>query len=103
MRMRANLDFLGDHELVVFHTTWCPDCRRLDQWLSEQGLAPAQVNIDADPQAGARLERETGKRGVPYILVDDRTWVRGYHRERPLRFDPRVLVEELREAVGPRS
>jgi glutaredoxin len=95
-----NLDFLSGHRLEVYSTTWCPDCRRLDRWLAEQALEHSIVDIEDTPGAARRLEQETGKRAVPFVLVDGRSWVRGYHRERPGRFDPRLLVDELRAAVG---
>ena len=95
----TDLGFLADHRLEVYSSTWCPDCRRLERWLEEHGVAHAAVNIDDEPAAGRMLEGETGKRAVPFILVDDRDWVRGYHRERPGRFDGRLLADELRAAV----
>ena len=98
--MTLDLSFLEGHDLSIYHTTWCPDCKRLDRWLSDQGLEPGQVNIEEDAGAAEKLETETGKRAVPFILVNGSKWVRGYHKELPARFDPRVLVEELREAVG---
>lgn len=98
--MQPNLDFLNGHDVAVYHTTWCPDCKRLERWLSEHGLTPAQVNIEDDAAAAAKLEDETGKRGVPYLLIDGETWVRGYHKELPTRFDPKLLIEELQAAVS---
>jgi glutaredoxin len=97
--MDDDMGFLAGHQLDVYSTTWCPDCRRLDRWLAEQGVEHAEVNIEDAPDAARKLEDETGKRAVPFILVDGRSWVRGYHRERPGRFDGRLLVDELRAAV----
>lgn len=90
---------LQDLDLVVYSATWCPDCRRLDRWLAEAGLELPKVDIETVPGAAERLEAETGKRGIPYLLVNGRTWVRGYHRELPGRFDPEVLIRELLEAA----
>lgn len=95
-----DLEFLNGHDLAVYSTTWCPDCKRLDRWLAEQSVAHTVVNIEDEPDAARKLEDETGKRAVPFVLVDGRSWVRGYHRERPGRFDPRLLADELRAAVG---
>ena len=82
-------------DLQVFTATWCPDCRRLENWLSHHGVAHAKVDIETVPGAAERLETETGKRAVPFILVGGKTWVRGYHRELPQRLDPDLLIEEL--------
>lgn len=99
--MEHDLDtsFLGGQRLEVYSTPTCPDCTRLKRWLGEHQVAHSQIDIDADRRASARLERETGKRAVPFILVNGATWVRGYHREAPGRFSPRVLLDELRAAL----
>lgn len=90
---------LKDVEMHVYTASWCPDCRRLERWLSENGVAHATVDIEAVPGAAERLEQETGKRAIPFILVNGRSWVRGYHRELPQRLDPDLLVQELLAAA----
>ena len=87
--------------LEVYTATWCPDCRRLERWLETAGVAHTTVDIEAQPLAAERLERETGKRAIPFILVNGKAWVRGYHRELPQRLDPDLLVAELLEAAKP--
>lgn len=84
-------------DLQVFSATWCADCRRLERWLNESGIPWTKVDLEAVPGAAERLERETGKRAIPFILVDGTRWVRGYHRELPSRFDSELLVKELLE------
>jgi glutaredoxin len=98
--VNASLGFLDGHRVEVFTATWCPDCRRLDRWLEQQGVAHAKVDIDTVAGAAEELERETGKRGVPYLRLDGSRWVRGYHRELPTRFDPRLFVSELQAALA---
>jgi hypothetical protein len=53
------------------------------------------VDIETVPGAADKLEAETGKRAIPFVLVGGKRWVRGYHRELPQRLDGDLLVEEL--------
>jgi glutaredoxin len=91
--------FLVGQRLEVYATSTCPDCQRLERWLGQQAIAHGRIDVDADPAASARLVSSTGKRAVPFILVNGTSGVRGYHREEPGRFSPRVLLEELRAAI----
>jgi glutaredoxin len=97
--MRPDLAFLDGHRLAVYSSNGCPDCTRLKHWMKLTGVSAEEVLIDEHPDAADKLERETGKQAVPFILVDDRTWVRGYHREMRSRFDEAVLVGELKRAI----
>ena len=54
---------------------------------------------DLKTAALRELEEETGKRAIPYVLVDGVHWVRGYHKESNLRFDPALFMAELRKAI----
>ncbi len=87
-------------ELQVYTAAWCPDCTRLDRWLAQAQVPFTKVDLETAEGAAEKLERETGKRAIPFILVNGKTWVRGYHRELPTRFDPALLVAELQAARG---
>lgn len=91
---------LAGLDIKVFSAAWCPDCRRLDAWMVREGLDFPKVDIEADPDAADRLERETGKRAIPFVLVNGKAWVRGYHKELPTRFDPALFVREVVEAAS---
>jgi glutaredoxin 3 len=99
--MSDDLRFLSGHRLTVYSSNGCPDCTRLDRWLRQSGIEHGEVKIDEEPDAADKLERETGKQAVPFVLVDGKRWVRGYHRELPGRFDPRLFLAELRSTVEP--
>ena len=94
---------LSSLDLQVYTATWCPDCRRLDRWLQESGVQHRKVDIESVEGAAEKLEGETGKRAIPYVLVNGKHWVRGYHRELPQRFDPDLFVREVLENVHGRE
>lgn len=96
----TDLTFLRGHDLAVYSENWCPDCTRFKRWAQSNAVATREILLSDDPSAAEKLERETGKMAVPFILVDGKTWVRGYHKERPGRFDETLLVAELKQAIG---
>lgn len=98
--MQPDTSFLAGHDLAVYSADWCGDCRRLKRFLDTTGIAHRVVDIEADSAASEKLEQETGKRAIPFVLADARTWVRGYHKELPSRFDPKLFLDELRAAVA---
>jgi thioredoxin reductase (NADPH) len=58
--------------VVVYGTTWCPDCRRAKQFLAENRIQYAWVDIEQDSAAMAEVERmNEGKRVVPTIVFED--------------------------------
>ena len=86
-------------DLQVYSATWCGDCRRLERWLADNQVVYTKVDIEHVDGAPERLERETGKRAIPFILVNGKHWVRGYHGELPSRFDPEQLLVEVLKAA----
>jgi mycoredoxin len=61
--------------VVVYSSSWCPDCRRAKRVLEEAEAAFAEVDIDEDHAAEAMvLERSGGRRVVPTLRFDDRVW-----------------------------
>ncbi len=58
--------------IVVYGTTWCPDCKRAKQFLGEHRLQYNWVDIEQDPEAMAYVEEiNEGKRIVPTIVFPD--------------------------------
>ncbi|HJV23131.1 MAG TPA: glutaredoxin family protein [Holophagaceae bacterium] len=94
----APIQELAKLDLQVYTAAWCPDCRRLDAWLRDQDVPHLKVDIERVDGAAEKLETETGKRAIPFILVNGKRWVRGYHKELPQKLDPTLLVRELLEA-----
>jgi mycoredoxin len=61
--------------LVVYSSSWCPDCRNAKRVLHDADAPFEEVDIDQDPSAEALvLERSGGRRVVPTLRFDDRLW-----------------------------
>ncbi len=76
-------------EITMYGTTWCGDCRRVKQFLSERGIAFREVNIDETPEAEAIVLRvNNGRRKIPTIEMDGRFFACS-------PFDPYRLAEQL--------
>ena len=58
--------------ILIYGTTWCPDCRRAKQFLGEHRVQYTWVDIEQDEAAMAEVERiNEGKRIVPTIIFPD--------------------------------
>ena len=62
-----------DHEhIILYGTTWCPDCKRAKQFLGEQRIHYDWVDIEKDAVALAYVEEvNKGKRIIPTIVFPD--------------------------------
>jgi thioredoxin reductase (NADPH) len=59
-------------DIVVYSTTWCPDCRRAKKFFGEQRIPYVNIDIEADAEAMAFVEKvNQGKRSVPTIIFPD--------------------------------
>jgi mycoredoxin len=65
-------------KLTVYSSTWCPDCTQAKRFLEEHGLDFELIEIDKVDGAAELLEEKTGKKGIPYFVLDDERWVRAY-------------------------
>ena len=41
-------------DLVMYCRSWCGDCARAKAWLNSRGIPYLEVDVEADPDAGAR-------------------------------------------------
>lgn len=58
--------------IIVYSTTWCPDCKRAKQFLGEHRIQYTSVDIERDSEAMAYVERvNNGMRSVPTIVFPD--------------------------------
>jgi mycoredoxin len=58
--------------LLVYGTTWCPDCTRVRRFLDANQIAYQWINIDKDPDACAIVEKiNHGNQSVPTLVWAD--------------------------------
>lgn len=63
---------MESQEIIVYGTTWCPDCRRAQRVLDQVGRAYTYVNIEADERAAAYvMQVNRGYQSVPTIVFPD--------------------------------
>jgi len=59
-------------EIIMYGTTWCPDCYRAKSFLNSRGIAFKWIDIANDPAATVEVERiNKGNRSVPTIIFPD--------------------------------
>jgi len=60
--------------IIMYGTTWCPDCVRSKRFLDARQAAYEWVNIDEDAEAAALvMQLNHGMRSVPTIVFPDGT------------------------------
>jgi mycoredoxin len=59
-------------QLTVYSTPWCGYCHRLKGQLDREGISYLEVDIEAEPEAAAIVERvNAGNQTVPTLLFPD--------------------------------
>lgn len=63
-----------EKQIVLYGTSWCPDCKRSKQFFGEQRIPYAYVDIEHDSEAMAFVEKTNrGNRSIPTIVFPDGT------------------------------
>lgn len=76
-----------DTPILMYSTTWCPDCHRAKRFLTEHGFSYEEIDIDNNPDAAALvMAQNEGRRRVPTLFIEDR-----FYGNPPLRELGRVL------------
>lgn len=59
-------------KIVMYSTSWCPDCRRAKKFLDKNNVPYLEVDVDEDEQGRAFvMEVNNGARVVPTIIFPD--------------------------------
>lgn len=91
---------LSQHKLVVYSTTWCPDCRRLKMVLDAAGVSYREIDIDKDPKAADHLRAKTNRTAIPFVEIDDGPMVRGWHDEASGHWNEAIFFAEVSSALA---
>jgi glutaredoxin len=76
--------------ITIYSAGWCPDCRRVKNFLKERGVEFQEVDIDKDEESEELVLRVNhGKRKVPTLKVGER-----YFACSP--YNAQKLADELR-------
>lgn len=61
-------------QIVMYTTSWCPDCHRAKYLLDEYGIPYLDIDVETDELALAFVKQvNNGKRIVPTIVFPDKT------------------------------
>ena len=59
--------------ITIYSAGWCPDCRRVKNFLSERGVEFREIDIDQDEESEELVLRvNNGRRKVPTLKVGER-------------------------------
>lgn len=59
-------------QIVLYTTSWCPDCHRAKYLLDEYGVAYIDIDVEQDQEALAFVKQvNNGNRVVPTIVFPD--------------------------------
>ena len=82
--------------ITMYSAGWCPDCRRVKNFLRERGVEFLEVDIDQDEASEELVLRvNNGRRKVPTLKVGER-----YFACSP--FNAQRLADELRIPLNSR-
>jgi glutaredoxin 3 len=56
-------------KVVMYATEWCPYCRRAEALLRAKGAEIEKIDLDAQPERRAEMERRSRQRTVPQIWI----------------------------------
>jgi len=55
--------------VVMYTTEWCPYCRRAEALLRAKGAEIEMIDVDAQPDRRAEMQRRSNRRTVPQIWI----------------------------------
>ena len=66
---------MGAKEVKVYSTPTCPWCKRVKQFLDDNGIKYKDFNVAEDPAAREEMINKCKQLAVPTICIDDKVIV----------------------------
>ncbi len=57
-------------EIIMYTTEHCPYCLNAKALLATKKVTPLEIQVDDNPEERIRMEKLTGRRTVPQILIN---------------------------------
>ncbi len=58
--------------VIIFSTPACSYCVKAKRYLKEKGIRFRDIDVSRDMKAAQDMERRSGQRGVPVLLIDNK-------------------------------
>ena len=58
--------------VIIFSTPTCSFCRKAKAYLRDKGIRFKEIDVSRDMKAAVDMERKTGQRGVPVVMINNR-------------------------------
>lgn len=59
-------------KVLIFTTPTCSFCNHAKRYFREKKIRFTEIDVSRDTKAAVDMERKTGQRGVPVILINNR-------------------------------
>lgn len=73
MSKNTDLYKVNPEKIVMYSTTWCPDCRRSRDFMTAHNVDHVEIDIGKDRDAFALVEKLTRRVRIPTIVFPDGT------------------------------
>jgi glutaredoxin-like YruB-family protein len=60
----------GNHEVVIYTTSWCGWCKKTRAWLDTKGIDYENRDVEQSAEWAEEIHDLTGSGGVPVIVID---------------------------------
>jgi glutaredoxin-like YruB-family protein len=69
----------GNHEVVIYTTSWCGWCKKTRAWLDTKGIDYENRDVEVNAAWAEEMHDLTGSGGVPVIVIDGEV-IKGFNQ-----------------------